>query len=184
MITNVTYKSDQSVHARAGQYISVSGVSLSDDGGIFGGRRDRWRTVQHPCWRNSDKDLDWPRIERSHVCVCLCLIGIWMMSSLHSRWLQRSHPFLQSMSPITCFSALLSLHSHQSNHDLLTGSRVHFSLSCGQNILRANSLKSNVPTEDGMSALLDNQSFFIRNCALVISQVQSVLLCHDLLIWT
>lgn len=38
----VTHKSDQSVHARVGQYIPVSGVSLGDDGrgGIFGGRQD------------------------------------------------------------------------------------------------------------------------------------------------
>lgn len=123
-------------------------------------RHDWWRSVQHPRWCNTDKDLDWPMIERSCVCICVrvCLIGIWMMSSLHSRWLRRSHPFLQSMSPITCFSALLSLHSHQSNHDLLTDSPVHFSLSCEQNILKANSLNSNVQTEDGTTALLDNQN--------------------------
>lgn len=32
VITYVTYKSEQTTHAPAGQYISVCGVSLSDDG--------------------------------------------------------------------------------------------------------------------------------------------------------
>lgn len=140
------------------------------------------RTFVQARWCRSDIDLDWPRRKRSRVCsgVCVCLIGIWMMSSLHSRWLQRSHPFLQSMSPITCFTALLSLHSHQSNHDLLSDSPLHFSLFWGQNIWKGNYLNRNVQPGDGLSALLDIQNFVLGTDL----EVKNIfLLCQDILMW-
>lgn len=152
---------------------------------IFGGRHD-WCITANTCTSSlvSFWHRPWLAEERKVMCVfrcvCVCLIGIWMMSSLYSRWLQKSHPFLQSMSPITCFTAQLSLHSHQSNHDLLSDSPLHFSLFWGQNIWKGNYLNRNMQPGDGLSALLDIQNFTLETDL----EVKNIfLLCQDILMW-